>query len=109
MIFKINREIKFSNYYKALNFFSLILIIASIFVLFFKGLNLGVDFKGGTLIELRTENSQIKISEIRQSFLKMNLGDVNVKKFGNDNDFLVKIEKAKSEDSNFIQSINKKF
>ena len=108
MIFKINREIKFSNYYKALNFFSLILIIASIFVLFFKGLNLGVDFKGGTLIELRTENSQIKISEIRQSFLKMNLGDVTVKKFGKENDYLIKIETIKSKDENFVKNINEK-
>ena len=56
------------------------------------------------------ENSKTSISEIRQSFLKMNLGDVTVKKFGkkNENDFLVKIEIRKSDDKNFIQSINQK-
>jgi len=67
---------------------------------------LGVDFKGGTLIELRTENPIITIAEIRQSFLKMNLGDVTVKKFGKDNDYLVKIEISNTNDTNLIKSIN---
>ena len=61
-------------------------------MLLIKGLNLGVDFKGGTLIEVRTENAKTDIGEIRQSLLKMELGDVNVKKFGKENDYLVKIE-----------------
>ena len=108
MIFKVSKDIKFSNFYKKLNILSSILIIFSIFVLLFKGLNLGVDFKGGTLIEIRTENSTINISEIRESFLKMNLGDVSVKKFGKENDYLVKIEITKSDNENFIKSINDK-
>ena len=108
MIFKLPKDIKFSYFYRKLNILSLIFIIFSIFVLIFKGLNLGVDFKGGTLIELRTENSIISIAEIRQSFLKMNLGDVTVKKFGKENDYLVKIEVTKSDDENFIKSINDK-
>jgi len=106
MIFKMSNDIKFSYFYRKLNILSLIFIIFSILVLLFKGLNLGVDFKGGTLIELRTENSTISIAEIRHSFLKMNLGDVTVKKFGKENDYLVKIEITKSDDKNFIKSIN---
>jgi len=82
MIFKLPNDIKFSYFYRKLNILSLIIIIFSILILLFKGLNLGVDFKGGTLIEIRTENSTINISEIRESFLNMNLGDVTVKKFG---------------------------
>jgi len=108
MIFKVSKDIKFSYFYKKLNILSSILIIFSILVLLFKGLNLGVDFKGGTLIELRTENSITTIAEIRQSFLQMNLGDVAVKKFGQENDYLVKIEITKSNDENFIKSINDK-
>jgi len=104
----ISKDIKFSKFYIKLNLLSVSLIIISILVLLFKGLNLGVDFKGGTLIEIRPESSNINISEIRQSFIKMNLGDVNVKKFGRDGDYLVKIEAKKSTDENFIQSINKK-
>ena len=108
MIFKISKDIKFSNFYKKMNIFSSILIFLSILVLLIKGLNLGVDFKGGTLIEVRTENSITIIAEIRESFLKMNLGDVTVKKFGKENDYLVKIEITKSDDENFIKSINDK-
>ena len=108
MIFKVSKDIKFSYFYKKLNILSSIFIIFSILVLIFKGLNLGVDFKGGTLIELRTENSITTIAEIRQSFSQMNLGDVAVKKFGKENDYLVKIEITKSNDENFIKSINDK-
>ena len=108
MILKTSNDIKFSYFYKKLNILSSIFIIFSILVLLFKGLNLGVDFKGGTLIEIRTENSTINISEIRESFLNMNLGDVTVKKFGKENDYLVKIEITKSNDKDFIKSINDK-
>ncbi len=101
-------KIKFTNFYKKLNILSLILVFLSIFILLIKGLNLGVDFKGGTLIELRVDNTTVNISEIRQSFLKMNLGDVTVKKFGVENDYLVKIEITNPDNPDFIMSINNK-
>ena len=66
MIFTTSKDIKFSNFYKKMNIFSYILIFLSILVLLIKGLNLGVDFKGGTLIEVRTENSITTIAEIRE-------------------------------------------
>tara|TARA_B100000700_G_scaffold314430_1_gene400993 strand:- start:100 stop:1020 length:921 start_codon:yes stop_codon:yes gene_type:complete len=108
MILKVKRNITFSKFYKKLNILSFVFIIFSVLILFFKGLNLGVDFKGGTLIEIRTDNSQINISEIRKAFLRMDLGDVNVKKFGTKNDFLVKFEKVNSNDADFVKNINKK-
>ena len=108
MIFKISRNIKFSNYYKKMNILSSMLIFLSLLVLLIKGLNLGVDFKGGTLIEVRAENTKTNIAEIRQSLLKMELGDVAVKKFGKENDYLVKIEMVDSNNVNFIKSINDK-
>ena len=106
MIFKIDKDIEFSKFYKKMNIISFILICLSILVLLIKGLNFGVDFKGGTLIEIRTENAKIDISEIRQSLLKMEIGDVTVKKFGKKNDYLVKIEMSNTNDMNFIKSIN---
>ena len=106
MMNNFSKNIEFSNYYKRLNFVSLIFIVISLFLIFFKGLNLGVDFKGGTLIEVRTPNPQINISEIRQSFIKMNVGNVTVQRFGNKNDYLVKIEERNNKDTNFIKKIN---
>tara|TARA_B110001454_G_C12666309_1_gene411716 strand:+ start:240 stop:1160 length:921 start_codon:yes stop_codon:yes gene_type:complete len=105
MIFKISKDINFFNLYKKMNIFSIILIILSLIVISFKGLNFGVDFRGGTLIELRTENKNVAISEIRQSLLKMNLGDVSVKKFGTQNDYLIKIQSSNKNYDNFIKSI----
>ena len=99
------KQISFNKFYKLFNLVSISLIIISILLLFFKGLNYGVDFKGGTLIELRANDSQINIFKLRQSLLNMNLGDVNVKQFGNQNDYLVKIEKKNDNNPNFIQEI----
>jgi len=106
MIFNIPKDIKFSLFYKKLNILSIILIFFSVSFLLFKGLNFGVDFKGGTLIEVRVESSNINIKDIRQSFLKMNLGDVTIKKFGQKNDYIVKIESQDSNNEDFIKSIN---
>jgi len=101
-------DIPFTNYFRIFNIISLILILISLGSIFYKGLNFGVDFKGGTLIELRVDNNEIRISEVREAFLKMNLGDVNVKKFGKEGDYLIKFEKTKSNDENFIENIKDK-
>ena len=98
------KEISFNSFYKHFNILSLILIICSILMLSLKGLNFGVDFKGGTLIELRSKNNSISLSELRSSFMKMNLGDVSVKEFGKKNDYLIKFEK-KDNNANFISEI----
>ena len=99
------KPIAFNKFYKLFNLVSFSLIIISILLLFFKGLNYGVDFKGGTLIELRANDSQINIFKLRQSLLNMKLGDVSVKQFGNQNDYLVKFEKKNDNNPNFIQEI----
>ena len=96
--------INFNKFYKLFNLLSSALVILSIMLLFFKGLNLGVDFKGGTLIELRANNKNINITSLRDTFSKLDLGDVSIKKFGNENDFLIKIEK-KDTSSNAIEII----
>ena len=71
----------------------------------FKGLNFGIDFKGGTLIELRSTDSKINVSSLRDNLSQMNLGDVSVKNFGNETDFLIKFEN--NENKNVIEEIKK--
>ena len=102
------KTIYFNKFYKSFNILSGILIIVSLVFLVFKGLNFGVDFKGGTLIELRTDKSSANITKIRDSFNQMNLGDVSVKNFGNETDFVVKFEKQNSNDPQFIEEIKTK-
>ena len=100
-----NNRINFNKYFKIFNIFSVSLMLISIVLLLFKGLNYGVDFKGGTLIELRATDQQITIFQLRKSFLNMNLGDVNVKEFGKNNDFLIKFEKKENDNKNLISEI----
>ena len=100
------KNIQFNKYYKLFSLISSGLAIISILLLIFKGLNFGIDFKGGTLIELRAIDKQINISNLRSSFSKMNLGDVAIKNFGEDYDFLIKFEK-KGPEKDLIQNIKK--
>ena len=99
------RNIPFNKFYKRFNILSLFLIVISLVLLTFKGLNYGVDFKGGTLIELRSLDKNLSIADLRKSFNKLNLGDVTVKKFGKESDYVVKFEKKKSIEENFIENI----
>ena len=98
--------INFNKFYKIFNLISIFLVVTSILLLLLKGLNFGIDFKGGTLIELRSDNSKINVKSLRDIFAKMNLGDVNIKKFGNQKDYLIKIEKKDTSKSN-IENIKK--
>ncbi len=95
--------IAFNRYYNKFNLLSISLVAISLFLLIFKGLNFGIDFKGGTLIELRSTESKINVSSLRDNLSQMNLGDVSVKNFGEDNDFLIKFEN--NEKKNIIEEI----
>ena len=97
-------NINFSSKFTYANIFSLILILLSIFFIFLKGLNYGIDFKGGTLIELRSNN--IEVSSIRDVLKNMNLGDINVKKFGQEGDYLIKVEQT-GDNNKLIPKIKK--
>ncbi len=84
--------IPFNKYYNRFNILSLLLVITSLLFLTIKGLNFGIDFKGGTLIELRSTDTKINVSSLRDNLSQINLGDVSVKKFGNETDYLIKFE-----------------
>ena len=95
----------FSSKFKPANTLSIILFILSVIFIAFKGLNYGIDFKGGTLIELRSINTDV--SSIRNTLNGMKLGDVNVKKFGKEGDFLIKVEEQ-GDNNNLIPKIKQK-
>ena len=95
--------VAFNKYYNKFNILSASLVIISLILLIFKGLNFGIDFKGGTLIELRSTDTKINVSSLRDNLNQMNLGDVSVKNFGNEKDFLIKFEN--SNNKNVIEEI----
>ena len=94
----------FSSKFRHANIFSIIVFLLSIILISFKGLNYGIDFKGGTLIELRSSNTEVYA--IRDVLKNMDLGDVNVKKLGKEGDFLIKIEQ-KDGSNELIPNIKK--
>ena len=95
--------IAFNKYYNHFNILSITLVVVSLLLLSFKGLNFGIDFKGGTLIELRASDNKINVSSLRDNLNSMNLGDVSVKNFGNNKDFLIKFEN--NSNKNVIEEI----
>tara|TARA_A100001011_G_scaffold305889_1_gene320630 strand:+ start:145 stop:1032 length:888 start_codon:yes stop_codon:yes gene_type:complete len=90
--------IAFNKHYNKFNLISVTFVILSLLLLTFKGLNFGIDFKGGTLIELRSNDSKINVSSLRDNLKNMNLGDISVKNFGNKTDFLIKFENDENKD-----------
>ena len=77
-------------------------IIFSILLLFFKGLNLGIDFKGGTLIEVST--SKTTISELRK-ILSPSFNEVSLQEFGNEDTIIIRLQNDSNTES--IVTINK--
>ena len=101
------KNINFSNKFKMANILSFLLFLISVVFILFKGLNYGIDFKGGTLIELRADNKNINITDIRSSLKILNLGDVNVKEFGSEGNYLIKIEQKTENNNELIPEIKK--
>ena len=100
-----NTKYNFSSLFTKANMFSLFLFVLSILLISFKGLNYGIDFKGGTLIELRVLDKNIEITEIRSSIKSLIVGDLNVKEFGKKGDFLIKIEQNSVQNKDFISNL----
>lgn len=95
MLFKIvpeNTDIKFTNMRVYAFVLSAVLLIGSLGLFFTKGLNFGIDFEGGTMLEIQTEDD-IDIQNLRGLLGDLNLGDIQVQEFGAPNDVLIRIER----------------
>ena len=85
-----NLDIKFMSYRRFATIVSVVLLILSIGSLSFKGLNLGLDFSGGTLIEVSYDDAA-DLSEIRDLMFNNGFDDFQVVNFGANSDVLIKV------------------
>lgn len=95
-------DYSFLKYRKQFLILSSILIIMSVVFMFFKGLNLGIDFKGGTLIEINTKNTSI--GDLR-NILSPNFNEVSLQEFGNEETIIIRLQNENNQES--IETVNK--
>jgi preprotein translocase SecF subunit len=86
-----NTSIPFVSFRKIAYVVSALLLVASVYFYAEKGLNFGIDFKGGFLIEAHTENTA-DLASLRDITGNMGLGEVSLQTFGDDNQVLIRIE-----------------
>jgi len=98
----VNTKYNFMNLRKIMLIISLFLTIFFVFLLIFKGLNLGIDFKGGTLIEVKTKNSNI--SNLR-TILTPTFNNVSLQEFGQSDTIIIRLQNKSQKDN--IETINK--
>src|SRR5207248_2241919 len=88
--FRIRRDIPFMRHALVFNIVSLVTFLLAVLFLATRGLNLGVDFKGGTLIEVAYPRAA-DLGRVRAAVDKMNLGEFAVQSFGSANSALIRL------------------
>lgn len=89
-LFKIKRDIPFMSYGKLTTFISLVTFIAAVFFLITKGLNLSVEFKGGTVMEVESRQG-IDINQTREKLDTLKMGDVQVQALGTNKHVMIRL------------------
>ena len=83
-----------------------LLCLVSIAIFLVNGLNYGIDFKGGTLIEVRTQGA-VTIGDLRQRLGNLGLGEVELQEFGGPNDILIRVESQPGGEAAQTESLNR--
>src|SRR6185295_1420250 len=86
---------------------SALLSIVAILLFFHPGLNLGIDFRGGTLIELQTKSGPADIAQMRAKLTALNLGDVQLQSFGGPSDVLIRVAQQPGGEQAQTAAVNK--
>mgnify|MGYP001328904679 FL=1 len=103
-IIKSATNINFMRIKKLTLFVSTILFLLSLSLIFIKGLNLGIDFTGGSLIEVRFKEN-IDLNNLRTKMNKLNLGEIQLQTIGNENDIIFKVQDNKNKQIETVQII----
>jgi preprotein translocase subunit SecF len=85
-------NVPFLKFRKIFYILSLVLVLSSIGIFFTKGLNFGIDFRGGILVEIKT-NGPADINALRDNLGSLGLGDVSIQEFGAPDDVLIQLQR----------------
>jgi preprotein translocase SecF subunit len=103
-IIKSETDINFMRIKKLTLFISSILFFLSLSLVFIKGLNLGIDFTGGSLIEVRFKEN-IDLNNLRMKMNKLDLGEIQLQTIGNGNDIVIKVQDKKNNENTQSETI----
>lgn len=91
-------RIDFMRYHKITFAISVLMVIASIVLFFVRGLNYGIDFEGGILMEVRGQQT-VDLGDMREKLNNLDLGEISLQQFGDAKDVLVRIPLQKVNDA----------
>ena len=101
--FRIKKDIPFMRYALVLNTISLITFLAAVFFLWQQGLNLSIEFTGGTVIEVQYEKAA-ELEIVRNAVTTLGYGEVNVQNFGSSKDVMIRLPLIKNTDGSIMSS-----
>jgi preprotein translocase subunit SecF len=102
-----NTSIPFLSIRKVALIFSLVLVLSSLASWAFIGLNTGIDFRGGFLVEIRSKSGPADIQALRQQLGVLDLGDISLQEFGVETDVLIRVQSQNLEDSESLSDVDK--
>jgi preprotein translocase subunit SecF len=97
-LFKIRKDIPFMKHALVLNAFSFLTFLAAVFFLFHKGLNLSVEFTGGTVLEVAYEQPA-DLNKVRNVITGLGYHDVQVQNFGTSRDVMMRLPPMQGQSS----------
>ncbi|MBS8272741.1 protein translocase subunit SecF [Thalassospira tepidiphila] len=90
-------NVPFLKFRKIFYIVSLVMVLASVGMFFTKGLNFGIDFRGGILVEIKTDGPA-DINALRDNLGSLGLGDVSIQEFGEPDDVLIQLQRQDGEE-----------
>ncbi len=102
-----NTAIDFQKHNKIAALFSAVLLLGSLGIFLLQGLNLGIDFKGGILLEARTSQAEADIGGLRNDLGALGLGEVSIQGFGAPQDVLIRVQRQEGDETAQIAALTK--